>query len=70
VQINFAGSDTIGTSKDTKIVITYTLTGTKFQLNIGDSWKTVTAIKINIGDVWKDVTSAKVNIGDVWKAIF
>jgi len=43
--------------------------GTKFQINIGDTWKAVPAMKINIGDVWKNVASAKINIGDVWKTI-
>ena len=45
-------------------------TGTKFQVNIGDSWKAVSAMKVNIGDSWKAVASAKVNIGDSWKTIF
>jgi len=44
--------------------------GTNFQINIGDAWKSVEAIKMNIGDVWKNVPSAKINIGDVWKDIF
>lgn len=44
--------------------------GTNIQINIGDSWKSVSAMKINIGDVWKDVVSVKQNIGDVWKTVF
>lgn len=44
--------------------------GTNMSLNIGDSWKSVSAISINIGDVWKAVTSASINIGDIWKKIF
>lgn len=40
------------------------------QINIGDSWKSVTAMKINIGDAWKDVVSIKQNIGDMWKTVF
>lgn len=43
--------------------------GTKFQINIGDSWKTVAAMQINIGDSWKPVASAQINIGDAWKTI-
>lgn len=39
-------------------------------INIGDTFKTVTAEKINIGDTWKDVVSIKINIGDTWKTIF
>ncbi len=44
--------------------------GTNFQINIGDVWKTVAGMKINIGDVWKDVAGAQINIGDSWKTIF
>lgn len=44
--------------------------GTNMFVNIGDSWKAVTAVKINIGDSWKSVVSAKINIGDTWKTIF
>ena len=40
------------------------------QLNIGDSWKDVSALQVNIGDVWKSVSGAQVNIGDSWKEIF
>jgi hypothetical protein len=39
-------------------------------LNIGDSWKTVTAIWVNIGDSWKAVTAVWLNIGDSWKQIW
>jgi hypothetical protein len=45
-------------------------TGTNLQLNISDSWKTVTALQINIGDSWKSVTGAQVNIGDSWETVF
>jgi len=45
------------------------LTAPRFQINIGDAWKTVAAVKINIGDAWKDVTAAQINIGDSWKSI-
>lgn len=44
--------------------------GTNFQINIGDSWKTVESIQINIGDSWKEVTNAQINIGDTWKTIY
>lgn len=44
--------------------------GTNFQLNIGDAWKTVDGLQINIGDAWKTVDGAQVNIGDAWKTIF
>ncbi|KKL65245.1 hypothetical protein LCGC14_2156910 [marine sediment metagenome] len=44
--------------------------GTNAQINIGDSWKAISAMQINIGDVWKPVAGAQVNIGDAWKTIF
>jgi hypothetical protein len=44
--------------------------GTGFQVNIGDSWKSVDGMQINIGDSWKAVAGAQVNIGDTWKTIF
>lgn len=44
--------------------------GTNAQINIGDSWKKISAMKINIGDSWKEVAGAKINIGDSWKTIF
>lgn len=44
--------------------------GTNTQINIGDTWKEISAVKINIGDVWKDVAGAQINIGDAWKEIF
>lgn len=44
--------------------------GTNFQINIGDSWKTVDGLQINIGDTWKTVAGAQINIGDTWKTIF
>lgn len=40
-----------------------------FKINIGDVWKTGTAVKINIGDTWKTVIGIKINIGDVWKTV-
>lgn len=40
------------------------------QVNIGDTWKTVTGMQINIGDTWKTVTAAQINIGDAWKTIY
>lgn len=45
-------------------------TGTGLQMNIGDTWKEVSAMQINIGDTWKEVAGAQVNIGDTWKEIF
>ena len=53
-----------------KIDLNEAVAGTNFQINIGDTWKEVTAIKINIGDVWKSVTGAWINISDTWKKIF
>jgi len=44
--------------------------GTNFQINISDTWKSISAVKINIGNVWKVVTKAQVNISNVWKTIF
>ncbi len=29
--------------------------GTKVQINIGDTWKTVEGVQINIGDTWKEI---------------
>ncbi len=67
-------NDNVGTVQVDHIRITvyYTeaATGTNCQINIGDVWKSITAIKINIGDVWKDVAGMKINIGDVWKTVF
>lgn len=40
------------------------------KINIGDSWKDVSAMKINIGDSWKDVVAIKQNIGDSWHDVF
>lgn len=37
------------------------------QINIGDTWKNISAMNINIGDTWKSVVAAQVNIGDSWK---
>jgi len=45
-------------------------TGTNCQVNIGDSWKAISAAQINIGDSWKAVEGMQINIGDVWKTIF
>ena len=45
-------------------------TGTNAQINIGDAWKSISAMQINIGDAWKAVAGAKINVGDVWKTIF
>ena len=44
--------------------------GTNTQINIGDTWKEISAMKLNIGDVWKEVSSAQLNIGDTWKSLF
>ena len=44
--------------------------GTNTQINIGDSWKEISAMKVNIGDTWKEVASASVNVDDAWKTIF
>lgn len=54
------------------IYATYTAsaTGTNCKINIGDTFKDITAIKLNIGDTWKTVTAMKINIGDVWKTVF
>jgi len=43
--------------------------GWSIKVNIGDSWKAVTAIKQNIGDTWKTVSAVKQNIGDSWKDV-
>ena len=44
--------------------------GTNLQINIGDTWKEISAAKINIGDTWKEVAGMQVNIGDTWKTVF
>lgn len=38
-------------------------------INIGDTWKPVSARKINIGDSWKTVQSGQINVGDTWKSM-
>lgn len=43
---------------------------TKMQLNIGDTWKTVSGLQVNIGDTWRTVTHVWINISDSWKQIF
>jgi len=45
-------------------------TGTNTQINIGDSWKEISAMQINIGDVWKEVAGMQINIGDNWKEVY
>jgi len=45
-------------------------TGTNTQVNIGDSWKEISAAKVNIGDTWKEVAGMQVNVGDTWKEVF
>lgn len=54
------------------IYCTYTseAVGTNMQINIGDTWKEVSAAQINIGDTWKSVAGAQINIGDSWKEVF
>jgi len=44
--------------------------GTNLKVNIGDTWKEMSAIKTNIGDSWKEVAAVKTNIGDTWKEVF
>ena len=54
-----------------RITVYYTeAAGTNTQINIGDSWKAISAMQINIGDTWKPVAGAQINIGDSWKTIF
>jgi hypothetical protein len=54
-----------------QVIVYYTeATGTNMSLNIGDTWKAISAMQINIGDSWKAVASAKINIGDTWKTIY
>ena len=56
------------TSYDAYVSITYT-EASHVQINIGDSWKSMSAMKINIGDSWKTVTGIQQNIGDSWKTV-
>jgi hypothetical protein len=58
------------TSLRPKLVITYDPPSKNMQLNIGDTFKTVTDVQLNIGDIWKPVTKAQINIGDSWKSVF
>lgn len=58
------------TNKDNSVEIDAGTSGTNMQLNIGDSWKTISGMQINIGDSWKTVAGAQINIGDSWKTIF
>jgi hypothetical protein len=49
----------------------FSTTPTTLQINIGDNWKQLGGYpQINIADSWKTVTSASINIGDNWKVIF
>lgn len=58
------------TNADNGVEITAASAGTNIQLNISDTWKTVSGMQINIGDSWKTITGAQINIGDSWKTIF
>jgi len=44
--------------------------GTNFQVNVDDTFKTVSAITLNKDDAWKSVAAAQVNVDDAWKTIF
>ena len=67
--------DSTASSGDDRALALYALyeaaaTGTNTQINIGDTWKEISAAKINIGDTWKEVAGMQVNIGDAWKTVF
>lgn len=66
---NYVGSTQTMYVDYIEITIDYSVP-TNFQINIGDTWKTVESMQINIGDVWKNVESVQINIGDSWKTIF
>lgn len=55
-----------------RITVYYTETSgaTNMQINIGDSWKTISGSQINIGGVWKTVSKVQINIGDTWENVF
>lgn len=44
--------------------------GTNTQINIGDTFKEISAMQLNIGDSWKAVDAIKINVGDTWKDVF
>lgn len=39
------------------------------KVNVGGSWKTVSAVQVNVGGVWKTVTAVKVNVSGSWKSL-
>jgi hypothetical protein len=68
-----SGNETASTNLTSVTDIAYTASGgggNVKKINIGDTWKDITAAKINIGDTWKTVSAAKINIGDTWKTLF
>ena len=69
--INFwAGTDTDGFVQVFEVELPASAGGTNMQLNVGDSWKDVTAVKLNVGDTWKSVTKVQINVGDTWRTVF
>jgi len=65
------GSNTWGDYATTRsFTVTGGAAGTDMKINIGDTWKTVTAVKLNVGDVWKPVTKVQINVGDSWRTVF
>lgn len=52
------------------IAIPAAAVGTNMQINIGDTWRSVSGAQINIGDTWRTVVGAQINIGDTWRTIF
>lgn len=43
--------------------------GINGSVNIGGTWKELSAVHVNVGGVWKEVSVGYVNIGGVWKPI-
>ena len=73
VTSNVAKADGSGWAYCTAIAIqaTYTVAESiPLKINIGDSWKELSAMKINIGDSWKEIVGIQQNIGDAWKTVF
>lgn len=59
-----------GIDQDFEVYGTAVGGGNIYQINIGDTWKTIAGMQINIGDTWKAVEGLQINIGDTWKTIF
>jgi len=58
------------TNYDNSVAIAAATGGTNMQINISDSWKSISGMQLQVADSWRQVSSAKINIGDAWKTIY